>query len=404
MFKSGKSLSVNAKTVRSNGSVLVAPKINVNSIVLTASTTIPKEVIEFFTAKGAKIEQIIEDGDKLVRLSGKFEISKAEIDAFLAKHKNLQAEGLKIQIETPLAGKKLNVKPALNLVTNEFRNSGGTLVAPTMSIAGLSLDASEDLPEEVVAFLNSKGATVEQFTSELGQRLIKLSGVFTIKREEVDQFLKQQNDLKKAAEAQDIKAEAEAEALNFQKQIRARIKALQNNCLSDVSIEYAHVIKQEVMARDDAGNLQPAVQKITVGSFCPPRIVSIEDSVQMNIGTDMSADVIQIRAKKDITLKAGQQITVDSVRHEQLKTGMLSEITAGADASFQSGKDTTIKNAVVLAAKDIIFSTPDNLNLTFEHDSAWSNPPFIPSFVFANENDDEDAADKAKAAGAKARI
>lgn len=393
MFKAGKSVSINGKTVKNEGGVLVAPKINFQGIVLRASTEIPKEVIDFFVSKGAKIEQISEDGDKLVRLTGNFNITKKEVLIFLDKYKDL-----KIQIETPLVGKAIKSKPALDfLKTKIFQNSGGTITSPTMNIMGIELNADEEISKEVKDFLTSKGVVIKLIEKK-GQKFIELSGTFTLKIEEVQAFLKQQEDLKKAAEDKKENEEAnsylEAEAINFQKQVRARMKAIyQNNQnkMDEIVFGYNFILEKDVIAQDQNGNMVPAIKQIPLLTKLPTTIHATESFSFSAPKDSISMGCSKAIAHEDLIFVSGKNNEIVSKPEPQINMGILGELTSGVDTSFKSKQKTAIKNSVVLAGKNIILDAAESdINFGFENNVSWVNPPLIHSFVYANEKDSDD--------------
>ncbi len=90
MFKAGKTIRIHSINFKNIFGMHIAPVIEFNGIYLTADKPISKEVMEFFQSKGAIIEQLTEADDKMVRLTGKFQITKKEVQEFLSKHPELE--------------------------------------------------------------------------------------------------------------------------------------------------------------------------------------------------------------------------------------------------------------------------------------------------------------------------
>lgn len=95
MFLAGKSFTAINKTLKSRGAVFVSPRINLNGLVLKADSHFSKEALEFFSTKGMKItiNPAGSGEDKLILLTGDFEITKTEIDEFLEGHPEFKMQG-----------------------------------------------------------------------------------------------------------------------------------------------------------------------------------------------------------------------------------------------------------------------------------------------------------------------
>lgn len=140
MFKSGKSINITSKAIRNNGGILVAPQINVHGLSLTARAPISKEVFEFFTSKGAVIEQLEEDGDKLVRITGGFTITKKEMEELVSSNKDLKESkelkemGEAVNFQKQIAAKLSLInkkKEAVSIEYNIHNSMGGQTILPS---------------------------------------------------------------------------------------------------------------------------------------------------------------------------------------------------------------------------------------------------------------------------------
>ncbi len=85
MLKAGKNIKLRANSIDAMHTIQVAPQIDIHGLILRADKAISKEVIQFLKSKGCNVQQITEDGDKLVRLSGCFSLTEDEVRPFLRK-------------------------------------------------------------------------------------------------------------------------------------------------------------------------------------------------------------------------------------------------------------------------------------------------------------------------------
>lgn len=395
MFKSGKSINIEGSRVRNTGGVLASPMITVFGLVLRADNAIPKEVIEFFTAKGAKIDQISEDGDKLVRLSGPFSITKGEMEQFLTKFKDLklevkpfvkkQAQGTITLSGMIMSGKQFGNQGNLaslteiNLNFEDFKNSG-VLTSPIIRICGLELNVN-NLSKEVAEFFTSKGAKIETVQVE-GSKCLKLSGNFTILQQDAKVFLEKQNKVKQSLDNKDGKDVAEA--TNFQKQVQARLRAIERSSVQGLGVQYTYFAKQQAIQEDEAGNKRVVETQEHLYSKIPSGFRSAGATVSIKAGQGITIkDTFGSSAPKDILMNCGGNINLTNQPEEITQTGILSEIISGEDTIFESQTGTVIQNAIVLARGNIDLSSQGEIALGYEHNAAWMNATSIPSLAFA---------------------
>lgn len=382
MFKSGKSIRIDGKSLKNKEGVLVAPRITVHGVVLSANSEIPKEVLEFFTSKGAKVDKFTEDGDKLVRLTGTFTILKADIQQLLAKD-----AGLKIEIDNSVLQKNPPHKPKVNLNSKIFSNSGGSLVSAKFNLLGIELDAEKPIQKGLSDFLKSKGVIVEYVESN-GKK-IKISGHFTLTQEEVLKFQQAQE---KAIDSSDKKESKETkteviEAVNFQKQVQARLHTLFKPS-AKFNIEHTFMLLEEGIFINELGLLVKGTKTIPFCSFTPSVFCAVEGPCGLKAGSSVGLGGSKIFTKGEVILDAGTTIKVEpecanNPSTNQVLSGMLSEVTSGTDTSITSKAGSNIENAVVLAGGNVDLISEQDIELAYDHDVRWINEPPIPSLIFS---------------------
>jgi len=81
-MKSGARIDIEGRSFENVQGIFVAPFIDIFGLTLAADKPIPDEVRSFLAKKGIEVQQIVEDGDQLVRLSGTFKVSREELAKF----------------------------------------------------------------------------------------------------------------------------------------------------------------------------------------------------------------------------------------------------------------------------------------------------------------------------------
>ncbi len=77
--------------------------------------------------------------------------------------------------------KKISIK------SDSYQNNEGFLLAPIIDIGGLIFRVNQKIPE-VIQFIRSKGGIINEVIVS-GDYFIKLTGVFSITKQEIDKFL-----------------------------------------------------------------------------------------------------------------------------------------------------------------------------------------------------------------------
>ncbi len=99
MLKAGKSIKIKSQIYSSDNGILVSPSISIHELQLRADAPIPKIILGFLEAKGAIVQQIEEDGDKLIRISGNFRITAKEVTLFFQSHPALKASNTSVEAQ-----------------------------------------------------------------------------------------------------------------------------------------------------------------------------------------------------------------------------------------------------------------------------------------------------------------
>lgn len=282
MFKSGKLIRVASRLFKSIAGVMVAPKLNLQGMVLSSTTPIPKEVTDFFSSKGAKIELLEEDGDRLLRLTGSFEISAEEVQKFLSDY------------------------PSLNLRASS---------------------AAEELKE----------------TKEV------------------------------------------ADAVNFQRQVAARFKALRASMPPNMQIKYTFCALSQSLIETPSGNVETVAERTPLYSSIP---VSLSAGNNMNLKTTLALNCgagASILSGDATNIQAGTDISIGGPPEAETRTGFLAEMTSRGPITMESRASSRILNAVFQAGGAIEMVAAHTVEIAYEHDAYWANPPIIPSLVFAYE-------------------
>src|SRR5579862_8378879 len=92
MFKSGRSIHIAAPILENVNAIQVAPLFNLHGLILKADQAIQPEIMYFLALKGLIIQQIEEDGDKLIRISGRYRLDKNDVQEFIRKNPQFSSQ------------------------------------------------------------------------------------------------------------------------------------------------------------------------------------------------------------------------------------------------------------------------------------------------------------------------
>lgn len=92
MLKAGKAIKIDGKSFSNVNAIQVAPMISIHGLRIKAGIPIPEIVQKFLSEKRIVVQQIEEDGDNLIRISGHYSITAEEIKLFLEEHPEIQSE------------------------------------------------------------------------------------------------------------------------------------------------------------------------------------------------------------------------------------------------------------------------------------------------------------------------
>ena len=92
MLKSGRSIHIAAPILENVNAIQVAPLFNLHGLILKADQAIQPEIMYFLALKGLIIQQIEEDGDKLIRISGRYRLDKNDVQEFIRKNPQFSSQ------------------------------------------------------------------------------------------------------------------------------------------------------------------------------------------------------------------------------------------------------------------------------------------------------------------------
>lgn len=269
-----------------------------------------------------------------------------------------------------------------------FKSIAGVMVTPKLNLQGMVLSSATPIPKEVTDFFSSKGAKIE-FLEEDGDRLLRLTGSFEISAEEVQKFLSKYPslNLRGSSAADELKETKEvADAVNFQRQVAARFKAVRASMTPDIQIQYTFCALSQSLIETPSGNVETASERTPLYStilphFCVEKIMDFK-STKGTLQCGAGASIISGEATN---MQAGTDISIGGPPEPETRTGFLAEMTSRGPITMESKANSRILNAVFQAGGAIEMLAGDTVEIAYEHDAYWANPPFIPSLVFAYE-------------------
>jgi len=142
MFKSGRSIHIAAPILANMNAIQVAPLINLHGLILKADQAIHPEIMSFLTSKGLIIQQIEEDGDKLIRISGTYRLDKNDVQEFLRKNPQFSSQ---VESKEEQESDAVNFQAQLKqMITNKRSFSNQSITNEILFLKQLSLRNNDE--------------------------------------------------------------------------------------------------------------------------------------------------------------------------------------------------------------------------------------------------------------------
>lgn len=309
MFKAGGKIALKGKSIRNVKGILVAPSIEINGLVISADKSIPKEISNFFAKHKMEVQQIVEDGDKLVRLTGEFTLRREALAEIEGMHKLSVAK----PAETPKS--------------------------PTVATSSA---APHDAEVEIIDLV--------------------IGGI--------DADVKVRADVALVDPTAERK---QAVALHFQRQLEVstQMKRILHNMQSAIGPTFTNPLMRGAVSLGPKAVLtnQPGKDLQLPDSMLKPgtdvQKVGRFGFINALVFTDLSQKII-IRVPRELVLEGEFTSLLNT------KIGYLTEVSSG-DLYSISGKTATIKNCLIRVKDSVIIESQEDIHIEMDQTVIWGN-------------------------------
>ncbi len=90
MLRSAKQININGNTMQNYDGLMIAPTVNLFGLLIDCKDPIDDKIKQFLSAHGVVIGRVKIDGELFVRITGRFKITKDDVDKFLIGNPDLR--------------------------------------------------------------------------------------------------------------------------------------------------------------------------------------------------------------------------------------------------------------------------------------------------------------------------